>query len=113
VYVGDQAVLDAISAGETTLRSSTLWTDQGVDSGPLLMVSDPLPVELPKLLTELKKNHDTLITIANEHQERLKEIGDWKIFPQTITLISEGRFALDEHHRVYVDGKLVTNGLRL
>ncbi|MGD9033306.1 MAG: formyltransferase family protein, partial [Desulfobacteraceae bacterium] len=45
-YVGDRAVLDAISTGETILRSSTLWTDQGVDTGPLLMVSDPLKVEL-------------------------------------------------------------------
>ncbi len=45
-YVGDNAVLDAISAGERVLRSSTIWTDQGVDTGPLLMVSQPVMVEL-------------------------------------------------------------------
>ena len=53
-FVGDDAVYDAIAAGRTELRSSTLWTDTGVDSGPLLMVSDPLPVELPASLDELK-----------------------------------------------------------
>jgi len=112
VYVGDHAVLDAIKAGERTLRSSTLWTDQGVDSGPLLMVSDPLKVELPKTLDELLKDGDTLVKIANEHQERLKKIGDWKVFPQTIVMIAEGRFALDENQQVYVDGKPVLNGFR-
>jgi folate-dependent phosphoribosylglycinamide formyltransferase PurN len=46
-YVGDQAVHDAIAAGERELRASTLWTDAGVDTGPLLMVSDPVYVTLP------------------------------------------------------------------
>ena len=46
-YVGDDAVYDAILAGEKELRSSTLWIDQGVDSGPLLMVSEALAVDLP------------------------------------------------------------------
>ncbi|MBN1850163.1 MAG: formyl transferase [Deltaproteobacteria bacterium] len=112
VYVGDHAVLDAIIAGEKTLRSSTLWTDKGVDTGPLLMVSDPLKVELPRILEELRKDKEALIRIADEHQEKLKKIGDWKIFPQTITMIAEGRFALDENQQVYVDGKPVINGFR-
>ena len=47
LFVGDNAVCDAIAAGQKELRSSTLWIDMGVDSGPLLMVSDPLPVHLP------------------------------------------------------------------
>ena len=38
-YVGDYAVRDAIAAGENTLRASILWTDEGVDTGPLLMIS--------------------------------------------------------------------------
>ncbi|RLF56059.1 MAG: formyl transferase, partial [Thermoplasmata archaeon] len=46
-FVGDNAVSDAILAGQSSLRASTLWTDQGVDTGPLLMVSDPIPVNLP------------------------------------------------------------------
>jgi folate-dependent phosphoribosylglycinamide formyltransferase PurN len=75
-YVGDHAVLDAISTGETTLRSSTLWTDQGVDTGPLLMVSDPLKVELPEPLDALLKDRGRLLSLVQEHQERLKEGDD-------------------------------------
>jgi folate-dependent phosphoribosylglycinamide formyltransferase PurN len=111
-YVGDNAVYDAILAGETSLRASTLWTDEGVDSGPLLMVSDPLTVELPGSVDMLKQDKERLLNIVDEHQERLKEIGDWKIFPLSIEMIARGRFALDEDNRVYVDGQHVPAGFR-
>lgn len=111
-YVGDRAVLDAIEAGETVLRSSTLWTDQGVDTGPLLMVSNPIKVELPDPLESLRQDRERLIRVAEEHQERLKEAGDWQIFPRTIEMIAEGRFAIDEAYQVYVDGHPMPGGYR-
>jgi folate-dependent phosphoribosylglycinamide formyltransferase PurN len=111
-YVGGHAVLDAIAAGESELRASTLWTDQGVDTGPLLMVSDPVPVRLPDALEVLKGDPEGLARVADEHQERLKEAGDWKIFPLTVEMIARGRFALDEENRVYVDGVPAPEGCR-
>ncbi|UCF83696.1 MAG: hypothetical protein JSV50_21455 [Desulfobacteraceae bacterium] len=111
-YVGDNAVHDAISAGENMLRASTLWTDEGVDTGPLLMVSEPLPVELPDPFESLIKDKEKFLELVGEHQERLKVVGDWKIFPLTIEMISRGRFALDEKNRVYVDGNPVPKGYR-
>ncbi len=112
-YVGDNAVSDAIASGGTTLRASTLWTDEGVDTGPLLMVSDPVPVELPDSLEILKKDNRGYLKVVGQHQEKLKELGDWKIFPRTVEMIARGRFALDEHNRVYVDGKPVPEGYRM
>ena len=111
-YVGDHAVLDAIIGGETALRSSTLWADQGVDTGPLLMVSPPLSVNLPLPLQVLLKDQEKLNQIAEERQNRLKEIGDWKIFPRTVEMIAMGRFTLDEDNRVYADGLPVPDGYR-
>jgi folate-dependent phosphoribosylglycinamide formyltransferase PurN len=111
-YVGDNAVLDAISAGEKVLRSSTIWTDQGVDTGPLLMVSQPVMVELQGSIESLIANPGRLSRVADDHQRRLKEIGDWKIFPRTIELIALGRFALDEGNHVFLDGQPVADGLR-
>ena len=111
-FVGDHAVEDAVSAGEKVLRSSTLYTDEGVDSGPLLMVSDPIPVTLPESLETLTKNRNRFLRVAVEHQERLKKAGDWKIFPRTIEMIARGRFALDDKNRVYVDGHPVPGGYR-
>lgn len=111
-YVGDNAVVDAIADGESLLRSSTIWTDRGVDTGPLLMVSDPVEVQLNEPLEFLVSDRENLLKVAEEHQNRLKEAGDWKIFPMTIEMISRGRFALDEQKRVYVDGKPVPKGYR-
>jgi folate-dependent phosphoribosylglycinamide formyltransferase PurN len=112
-YVGDVAVHDAIRAGESTLRTSTLWTDEGVDTGPLLMVSDPLPVELPAPLEILIKDNKRFLEVTADHQKRLKEVGDWKIFPLTIEMISRGRFSLDEKNSVYVDGHPIPEGYRV
>lgn len=111
-YVGDDAVKDAIVAGETLLRASTLWTDAGVDTGPLLMVSDPLPVELPDSRDALSRDPDRLRQVADDHQDRLKEAGDWRIFPRTVEMIARGRFGLDADNRVYVDGRPVPEGYR-
>ena len=112
-FVGDDAVYDAIAAGQAELRSSTIWTDQGVDSGPLLMISRPVAVNLPAPLDELKADPDRLRRLADRRQEELKEMGDWEIFPQTMDLIAKGRFAFDEKGRLYVDGQPAPTGLRL
>lgn len=112
-YVGDNAVYDAITSGEQSLCSSTLWVDQGVDTGPLLMVSKPLPVELPEPLDSLKKDKRKLLRVVEEHQERLKEVGDWEILPRSVELIARGRFALDQRGGVYLDGRPVPEGYRL
>ncbi len=111
-YVGDHAVRDAILAGERTLCSSTIWIDQGVDTGPLLMISDPLNVEIPESLESLAEDRGRLMKIVEEYQGRLKRGGDWKIFPRTVELIARGRFALDKENRVYMDGYLVPVGYR-
>ena len=112
-YVGDNAVADAIVHGETALRASTIWTDAGVDTGPLLMVSEPIQVQLPIPLPALLKDEPAFKAVVDEHQRRLKELGDWRIFPVTVEMIAQGRFSLDEHNNVYVDGRPVPKGFRL
>jgi len=112
-YVGDHAVADAIANGETSLRASTIWTDAGVDTGPLLMVSNPLKVELPFPLTDLLRDQLAFKKVVDEHQRHLKEMGDWKIFPLTVEMIAKGRFSLDENNNVYLDGRPIPKGYRL
>ena len=111
-YAGDNAVVDAITSGEKLLRSSTIWTDKGVDTGPILMVSDPVRVQLPESLETLVSDREKLLSVAEEHQNRLKEAGDWKIFPLTIEMIARGRYSIDNEDRVYVDGQPVPEGYR-
>lgn len=112
-YVGDYAVGDAIANGETSLRSSTIWIDAGVDTGPILMVSNALKVKLPSPLPDLLKDREAFEKVVDEHQKRLKELGDWRIFPQTVEMIARGHFSIDEDNNVYVDGQPVPQGYRL
>lgn len=111
-FVGDDAVHDAIAAGQKELRASTLWIDQGVDSGPLLMVSEPLPVDLPAPLEELLEDSARLRRVADEHQEALKQRGDWVIFPLTVELMATGRLTVGEKGLALLDGREYPRGVR-
>lgn len=118
-YVGLHHIpsMKAIIAGEKYLHASTHLIVEKLDMGPILVISKPLQVELTYGITlkDLKKreNKQFLIRLSKEHQERLKRVGDWEIFPLTLQWIAEGRFAIDERMNVYLDGNLIKDGYRL
>lgn len=115
-YTGINAVRDAILAGEKALHSTTHVVRPEVDYGEILMRSTPIEVILPEGLSlhDLRKGENTEILkrIVDEHQVRLKENGDWVIYPRTLEMIGEGRYALDGQGNVYLDGVLMPNGFR-
>lgn len=106
-YRGAHAVRDAIHAGERELRSSTHIIAEEVDKGQILMVSAPLAIEFTPERSALVDH------IVDAHQTRLKELGDWKIFPQTLQELAEGRFAKDETGLLHFDGQPIPQGIRL
>ncbi len=114
-YTGLHAVRDAILAGERWLYSTTHIVRERVDYGEILVRSRPVEVSLPEgvSLERLRRDRGLLERVVRENQERLKEGGDWVIYPLTLQLIAEGRFALDGRGGVYLDGVLLPNGLRL
>jgi phosphoribosylglycinamide formyltransferase-1 len=110
-YTGDKAVRKAILAGEPTIRATTHIIREQVDYGEILMLSAPLPVDLPP---EFDAANPTLVQrVADAHQKRLKEIGDWAIFPKTLLAIAEGRYAKDESGALYFDGKPIPLGINV
>jgi len=114
-YVGIHVVRDAILAGERELRSSTHIVREEVDRGEILMISKPLPLEFPEGvdLRILERDDELLAKVVDEHQERLKKLGDWVIYPLTLQMIAEGRFALDDQGVMHFDGRMVPHGHRL
>lgn len=114
-YVGLHAVRDAILAGENYLCSTTHVVREKVDYGEILVRSKPLPVRFPSdtTLVDLMKDMRLLRRVSREHQNRLKESGDWVIFPLTLQMIANGRFALDGKGNVFIDGMPAPNGFRL
>lgn len=113
-YVGIYVVRDAILAGEKEIRSTTHIVREKVDHGEMLVVSEPVKVELPRgtTLAGLAEDKKLLEDVVEGHQTLLKERGDWVIYPLTVQLIAEGRFSLGGDG-VYFDGEKMPRGLRL
>jgi len=107
-FVGPHAVRDAIMAGEKQLRSSTHLVSEKADQGAILMVSQPVPVKLPKGFD--RNDAGQVEAVATKHQEQLKEKGDWVIFAKTLEAIGQKRFAKDGKGRLYFDGKAMPKG---
>jgi folate-dependent phosphoribosylglycinamide formyltransferase PurN len=114
-YVGIHVVRDAILEGELDIKASTHIVREKVDYGEILIISEPVPVKIPKNieLSDLTRDKKLLRKIVDEHQDLLKERGDWIIFPMTIQLIAEGRFAFDKEGIVHFDGNPIPQGLTL
>lgn len=116
-FVGTHAVRDAILAGSKWLYSSTHIVREEVDHGEILMRSKPVEVVLPLGISlqalASQENKSVLEEIVRAHQERLKEKGDWIIYPLTLRMVSEGRYAIDQKGNIYVDGQLMPFGYRL
>ncbi|MFX1296434.1 MAG: formyltransferase family protein, partial [Promethearchaeota archaeon] len=116
-YTGDHAVKDAILAGEHYIRASTHLATKEVDGGPLILISKPVHLKLPLSITlnELKspQRRNILENLANHHQNELKKVGDWVIFPLTLIYIAKGLVAIDEKGILYIENSPRPQGLRL
>ncbi|MAG02601.1 formyl transferase [Candidatus Pacearchaeota archaeon] len=121
-YTGDNAVRDAILAGEKQIRSTTHIVEPAVDYGRILMISGPTGVNLPKFLLKNKsllshlnqEKYDKLFREeVDRHQNLLKKGGDWIIFPRTLGYIANGRYSQDENGDLYFDGKPIPDGTRI
>ncbi len=75
------------------------------------MISAPISVELAPEW-DLGRSED-LAKAESHNQERLKERGDWVIFPKTIEDIGRGRFAQNETGDLYYDGIPIPKGWRM
>jgi hypothetical protein len=114
----------AILAGLTALRSSVIVATpfhgdgSDMDSGPILGMSPPVPVDLQGTSVEALRTiaaerpaarppggyGDLLERIAAHNQRLLKEGGDWIVFPPVVFLVAQGRFALGPTGEVFFRG---------
>ena len=113
-YIGIHTVRDAILSGEREIRATTHVVRERVDNGEILVLSKPVTVILPEGVTfnKLREDKKLLKTVVEEHQDRLKREGDWVIYPFTVQMIGEGRFAL-ENGIVYFDSHPIPRGIIL
>ena len=89
-YIGSHAVEDQIKAGEKITKSTIHIMDERADHGPILFISEGLPVEnrSPK-----------------EQQELMKEKCDGPAYREALNMLSKGMFAIDSNKNIYVRDK--------
>ncbi|MDO8563478.1 MAG: formyltransferase family protein [Nanoarchaeota archaeon] len=98
-FRGGKAVELAMDAKEEFISASVHIMTPEVDGGPLLMVSKPLRVDYS--------------LSPSQNQDKLKEVGDWKIFPRTLEYISQGRYSKDKNGKIYFDNTQIPTGIKL
>ncbi len=96
-FVGANAIQKSIQSGEKFLHSTTHIVNHIVDGGKILIVSEAIKVE---------KNLS-----IKEHQEKLKQTCDWKIYPKTLELIANQKFLKDENNNLYFLNKKIQTGI--
>ena len=115
-FSGIHAIRDAILAGETEIRSSVHMVTDKIDGGSLILVSQPIKIELPPNITpiDLKKteNLELLNTLSKLHQDNLKEVGDWYILPLVLEYIAQGSLGYDNNGKLYYHGTAIPDGIR-
>ena len=99
---GVDAGIQAIRAGEESIKCTVFLQKDNQRFGPALLQSQPIS------LKSFRENDKNLIS------EKIREEGEWKIFPYTIhKLIAKGCLGIDEDDNVYLDGvKLESSGLQ-
>ncbi|MBI4441205.1 hypothetical protein HY639_03490 [Candidatus Woesearchaeota archaeon] len=103
LYTGHKAVLAALRAGESKTYSCVHLVRQEVDAGEILVTSQGLDVV----------QGDTIKQRAQQQQDMQKRLCDWPAYVVAVTLIAQGRIALDTS-AVYVDGvKMGPRGFEL
>lgn len=116
-FTGDHAVRDAILAGVAEIRASTHLATAEVDGGPVLLVSKPVSIRRPLSISleELSAPHkkEMVENLADKHQDELKRVGDWIIFPLTLIYIARGQVAIDEKGSIHIEDQPRPQGLRL
>ncbi len=86
--MGSGCIKKVIESKGREVRSTTHIVTTDLDGGPILMVSEPIEING-------KNEHELL--------EMLKQQGDWKIYPETLSRLSNGRFWIDEEEDMVID----------
>ena len=99
---GVDAAVQAIRAGEESIKCTVFLQRENVRFGPALLQSKAIS------LTDFKEDDKGYIN------EVIREEGEWKIFPYAVhNLIAKGCLGVDDKDNVYMDGvKLEKAGLQ-
>lgn len=117
IFIGEDAVYDAIEARERKTGSSVILVDSEIDHGEMITKGAGVKVWHEFIDGTLAERAECLREYADAHQSFQKVRSDWPALTTALKLISEGKVALGTtltHHNewrtVYVDEKPMPYG---
>jgi acetyltransferase len=103
LYAGGNGVGDALNAREPALSSSSHLATREIDGGPLLIVSERIPVDYSLHGNDQERLRHYLALV----NEQNRQVG-----ARTLLELALGNFALDDGGKVSYQGKPVPQGVR-
>jgi acetyltransferase len=104
LYAGGNGVGDALNAREPTLSAASHLATNEIDGGPLLLVSERIPVDY-NLHQDEQERMRHYLALVNEQNRR--------VGARTLLELALGNFARDEEGKVYYQDKAVPQGIRI
>jgi hypothetical protein len=96
-FIGDNAVYDAVVAGQDEVKASVFFLDHGEDTGANIVHSQPLPVDRKYVDSLIRDgNVEGLKTYCKELQTILKYHGDRPAINKALELAATGRLGLSD-----------------
>jgi folate-dependent phosphoribosylglycinamide formyltransferase PurN len=96
-FVGENAVYDAVVAGEKEVRTAVFFLDHGEDTGPNIVHSPPVQVDREYVDSLIRKRNDKGVkAYCKELQNHLKYYGDRPAINKALELAATGRLGLDD-----------------
>jgi folate-dependent phosphoribosylglycinamide formyltransferase PurN len=93
-FIGEDAVYDAIRAGQKQTCSSVIMVDSGVDHGEILLEGPDVQVWDEYDWSNDTEKREFEREYSGAHQSLQKARSDWPALTMALKLISEGRLAL-------------------
>jgi folate-dependent phosphoribosylglycinamide formyltransferase PurN len=104
-FTGDNAVYDAVLAGEDEVKTAVFFIDHGEDTGPNIVHSQPLRVDREHVDPLIRENNlEAVQGYSSELQQALKFDGDGPAIREALRLAAQGRLELEER-TVFLDGE--------
>ena len=103
-FKGENAVYDAITAGEESTRSTIHIVIEDFDEGPIIVQSKDFPIDSSVCKKVSQGLFDDLKQYASKLQDTMKTEGDVPAYLKALEFITNGRFSIDDE-TLFLDNK--------
>ena len=110
VYVGNNAVEDAILSGTKELRSTVHIVTEDLDQGSPILISRPVTVELPEGIPVVNPDEPMSANLPRQISDKYREMlraEELEVYPLALEFLSRDMIGIDNDGTVYADDETI------